>query len=89
MDDWDYYATPITLSFNKKDKFSTIPGFLCTILTIIIIILYFVLRIGNFKNLESYTTTSSVKYNGIGQNKTTFNIETSQVTIAFKIGSTD
>ena len=57
MEGWDYYATPITLTFNKKDKFSTMPGFICTVLTFIIIILYFGLRLNIFTGggLGSYT----------------------------------
>ena len=89
MDDWDYYATPITLSFNKKDKFSTIPGFICSILSLIIIVLYFYLRIGSFSALESYTTTSSISFNGVGRDGNKFIINNTDVTLAFKIGSTD
>ena len=89
MDDWDYYATPITLSFNKKDKFSTIPGFICSILSLIIIVLYFYLRIGSFTALDSYTTTNSIIFNGVGHNGNLFTIKNTDVTLAYKIGSTD
>ena len=32
---WDIYAKPITLTFNKKPAFATVPGGLCSIVTII------------------------------------------------------
>lgn len=41
---YDNYATPITLNFDKKGKFSTIPGGLCTFFSGAVIILFIMLR---------------------------------------------
>ena len=36
---WDIYAKPITLAFNKKPAFATVPGGLCSMITLIFFIL--------------------------------------------------
>ena len=54
---YDLYATPITLNFNKKGKFATIPGAICTFVSAMIIIFFLCLRIIQFD--EVYYTSKT------------------------------
>lgn len=41
----DRYASPISLTFNKKPSFTTVPGGLCSWVTICCVIAYTIIRI--------------------------------------------
>ena len=36
---FDIYAKPITLTFNKKPTFATVPGGLCSLMTVLLLLL--------------------------------------------------
>ena len=42
---FDYYANPVTLTYNQKKSFRTVPGALCSLITGLALIYYFVVSI--------------------------------------------
>jgi len=49
----DIFARPITLNFNQKPAFATVPGGLCSIISISLLLLFCVLEIYTFLQEES------------------------------------
>jgi hypothetical protein len=64
---YDYYANPITLTFNKKGSFSTLPGGLCSLFTTFLILLYFMLKIYMLATEATLLKTDSIFFNTIDQ----------------------
>ena len=57
------YASGIGLTFNRKPKFSTVPGGICSLLTAYMIIAYLVLKIIQLVYFDTQTQTDTISYN--------------------------
>ena len=102
LQSWDMYASPITLTFNKKPKFTTVPGGICSFITAFLIISYFCLQIYQMISSTGVTINQRILFNsdpqvatdvrpvgaGLTADQTQFSIRTENTTIAFKLGST-
>jgi hypothetical protein len=67
----DMYASPITLTFNKKPKFTTVQGGLCSLFSFAIIILYFSLKFITMIDQTQLTKSDVITYNTWSRNETT------------------
>jgi len=58
---YDFYAIPISLTFNKKGSFQTVLGGICSIMTTILVLVYFAAKIDAFADLN-FTLSSQISY---------------------------
>ena len=67
IQDWikgyDKYATPIGLTFNRKPKFTTAAGGVCSLISAIIIIAFLALKIITLVYYSSDTVANTIHYN--------------------------
>jgi len=62
---WDWYANPVTLTYNQKKSFTTVPGAICSIISGILLIYYVLANVIFFWRGENWSQSeisSSLDY---------------------------
>jgi hypothetical protein len=96
----DMYASPITLTYNRSPKFTTVPGGICSIITGTLIVTFFCLKIflllrqsgvqvkvSSEIYLNSVAEGSNMIHPDLHSISDLFNITTNNATLAFKLSS--
>lgn len=87
------YSSPITLTFNKKPTFSTVPGGICTIVSAILILLNLTFAITSLMiDHKVFVKERVIQNYGIDIDKinaNAYNISTENTTLAYKIISSN
>jgi hypothetical protein len=83
----DWYATSISLSFNKKPKFGTIPGAICTIISALIIISSIAVKMVDYESLTSYKVATTIHVEEIPEYQIKYDFE--KIELAFDLYSAD
>ena len=55
---FDMYAKPVTLTYNQRKTFTTVPGAILTILSAIILTYYFSVNVAEYIRSQTYTSVT-------------------------------
>lgn len=85
----DIFAKPITLNFNKKPSFATVPGGLCSILAISLLLCFCLVEMINFHYTGRIMNDSINIRNIQFKQSRAYNASTNQLNLLFNIGTVD